>query len=292
MKKEYLYLIAVVLLFALTPLIVPFLSGGMTVTGIAFFATVFSVLVLSAVITIKRKWSVLRAYKRGDIIRMAFMGAVGIFPYTMLYYLGFTSAPTEAGVLNIINYLWPIWILVLSVFILKEKLTPLKVIGILLGLGGIYIVFTGGSLIAFEAEHLPAYIYVFSGAFFWGLFSVLGKRTKYDKLTSMLVYNSAALVLFFIVVLLKKELVPPPMHMIGPLLLLGGGVNGAAYVFWFLAIGKGRTAVIASGVYLTPFVALLYLSIAGRNSVTAYHLLALVLIVAGPLLQIFAERKK
>ncbi len=76
----------------------------------------------------------MRLYTKRDVGFMLFLGIAGIFPYTILLYLAFSLAPESAGVINIINYTWPLWVIILSVLILKEKLTFRKVLGILLGI--------------------------------------------------------------------------------------------------------------------------------------------------------------
>jgi drug/metabolite transporter (DMT)-like permease len=285
MRKAYLYLLFVILLWAATPLLVTGLARTLPVFEITFLATGFAVLAFVALVSARAQWTRFRDYSRRDLRVMIMMGATGIFPYTTLYYLAFALAPAAAGEINIINYIWPVWILILSPLLLAERLTARKLVGIVLSFCGVYVIVSGGRFIRFDPAQWPAYTSAGCGAFFWGLFSVLGKRNRFELLTAMLVYNLAAFACFGVLCFAAVEFVVP-----GPgewllLACLGGLVNGAGYFFWLLALRSGDTAGISSAVYLTPFVALVYLTAAGRGAITWVQLTALALILAGPLIQ-------
>ena len=287
----YLYLAVPILLWAATPLLVTELSLAMPVFEINFLATAFSVLTLAVTCTAFGKWRHLRKHSLKDYRTMILMGVTGIFPYTTLYYLAFSLAPASAGNINIINYLWPIWILILSIFLLKEPLTLRKTAGVLLSFVGVFLIVSGGTLVSFQAHNIPAYISAGCGAFFWALFSVMSKRHDFDALSSMLIYSVSALVCFFLVAVFFSSMVVPSAKSWILLFLLGGCVNGFGYLFWILALRTGNTATIANAVYLTPFVALIYLFLFKGYPITPPQLIALALILAGPLIQRRARDK-
>ena len=283
----YFYLSAVILLWAATPLIVTELSKQLPVFEITFLTTGFATATMALAISIKRKWKRFRAYSGRDFLAMGLLGSAGIFPYTTLYYLALSLAPSSAGEINIINYMWPIWIIILSSLILKEKISLMKIAGILISFAGVYVILSGGNLIRFQVARFQAYAIAGAGAFFWGLFSVLGKRNRFEALTAMFVHDLAALVCFAMLAFGLSSFRAPSAAHWGLLLLLGGLVNGLGYLFWILALRKGDTAKLSMAVYLTPFVALLYLALFGREIVMPFHLAALVLIIAGPVIQRF-----
>jgi drug/metabolite transporter (DMT)-like permease len=285
MPRAYLYLSFVILLWAGTPLLVTELARDLPAFEVTFLATGFAVLALAALVSARGQWPRFRAYSRRDLLVMLAMGAAGIFPYTTLYYLAFALAPEAAGEINIINYLWPVWILILSPLLLAERLTARRLLGIALSFCGVYVIVSGGRFIRFDPEKWPAYVSAACGAFFWGLFSVLGKRNRFELLTAMLVYNLAAWACFGALCFAAVGFRPPGLREWLLLACLGGLVNGAGYFFWLLALRLGDTAGISSAVYLTPFVALLYLYVFGRGKITWVQLVALALILAGPLIQ-------
>ncbi len=116
-----LYLVPVVLLWASTPLLVVELSRGLPAPQINFLTGACAVAALALIVTATGRWPVLRRHSARDFGRMALLGLVGIFPYTALYYLAISLAPTAAGEVNIVNYLWPIWIVILSSLLLRDR---------------------------------------------------------------------------------------------------------------------------------------------------------------------------
>lgn len=301
MKRGPLFLIPVILLWATTPLLVSELSAQLPVYQINALAALFALIVLALGLTLFRQWGALARYPGRDRRRMLLLGAVGIFPYATLYYLAFSLAPSAAGDVNIINYLWPIWVLVLSAPLLKERLGWRGVLSVLLGFLGVYLLASGGRLQKFRIEHWQAYLCAGSGAFFWGLFSVLSKRQRYEPLPAMFLYSLGALACF-IVVVLGYALAPGPAgagRLVLPalpawllLLLLGGGANGLGYLCWILALRGGHTARIATLAYLTPFAALLYLALFRGSPVRPLQLASLALILAGPIIDGILDRRK
>ncbi len=281
----YLYLAVPIVLWSTTPLLVTELSQSMPVFQINFIATAFSVLTLAVTCAAFGKWRHLKKYSLKNYRTMILMGLTGIFPYTTLYYLAFSLAPASAGNINIINYLWPIWIIILSIFLLKEPLTLRKAAGVLLSFVGVFLIVSGGTLVSFQVYNIPAYISAGCGAFFWALFSVMSKRHDFDALSAMLIYTVSALACFFLVAVFFSTMVVPSAKSWILLFILGGCVNGFGYLFWILALRTGNTATIANAIYLTPFVALIYLLLFKGYPITPPQLISLALILAGPLVQ-------
>ena len=283
--RSYLFAAVPIILWASTPLLVTELTTQLPVFQINWLVTAFSILSLSVTLTTRRGWKALRSYSRTDWKTMLLLGATGLFPYTTLYYLAFALAPTEAGNSNIINYLWPVWIVVLAVPILKEKLDWKKVLGITLSFAGVYVIISGGRWVHLQLDHLPAYLSAAAGAFFWGLFSVQNKHHRFDALSAMWIYNLGALPFFTVVALAASPMIWPTLRSWLLLLVLGGIVNGFSYLFWIMALRIGQTARIANLVYINPFLALVYLSVFQKRPIAPVQLLALILVVSGPIIQ-------
>src|SRR5215831_1954038 len=103
------------------------------------------------------------------------VGVGGLFGYHALYFLALRFAPpAEAGLLN---YLWPLLIVLFSAFLPGERLAPHHVIGAVLGLVGTVLLFAGNSS-GFAQGQLPGLIAAFIAAFVWASYSVMSRRLK------------------------------------------------------------------------------------------------------------------
>src|SRR5215468_12622780 len=82
------------------------------------------------------------------------VGVGGLFGYHALYFLALRFAPpAEAGLLN---YLWPLLIVLFSSLLPGERLAAHHIIGAVLGLAGTVLLFAGNA--AFSASQLPGLI--------------------------------------------------------------------------------------------------------------------------------------
>ncbi|MGY3354760.1 drug/metabolite transporter (DMT)-like permease [Bradyrhizobium sp. GM0.4] len=92
------------------------------------------------------------------------VGVGGLFGYHALYFLALRFAPpAEAGLLN---YLWPLLIVLFSSFLPGERLAVHHVVGALLGLVGTVLLFAGNTS-GFTQGQLPGLAAAFIAAFVW-----------------------------------------------------------------------------------------------------------------------------
>lgn len=71
---------------------------------------------------------------RKEKISLFLLGALGIYSFMFFYLIGLSKTTPVSS--SIFTSLEPIWVFILAVIFFKEKITKMKVIGILIGLGG------------------------------------------------------------------------------------------------------------------------------------------------------------
>ena len=104
------------------------------------------------------------------------VGVGGLFGYHALYFLALRFAPpAEAGLLN---YLWPLLIVLFSSFLPGERLALHHIVGALLGLAGTVLLFTGNSGGGFAPGQIPGLAAAFVAAFVWAAYSVMSRKLK------------------------------------------------------------------------------------------------------------------
>src|ERR1700692_3760975 len=104
------------------------------------------------------------------------VGVGGLFGYHGLYFLALRFAPpAEAGLLN---YLWPLVIVLFSSALPGERLLPHHVIGALLGLAGTVLLFAGNRAGGFAPGQAPGLVAAFVAAFVWAIYSVMSRKLK------------------------------------------------------------------------------------------------------------------
>jgi drug/metabolite transporter (DMT)-like permease len=218
-------------------------------------------------------------------LRTFAVGVGGIFGYHALLFAAFRISP--AVEVNLINYLWPLLIVLLSPLILKGfKLGPRHVAGALLGLAGAALIATGGSLRP-DAAYLPGYLLAAAAALAWACYSLLTKRLPPFPTGAVggfcLASGILSLGVYFLELAASPGSRPPTLEALDWLflVLLGLGPMGGAFYAWDAALKRGDPRVIGALSYLTPLLSTLNLVLLGGKSLSPIAIVAMSLIVAG-----------
>ena len=210
------------------------------------------------------------------------IGVGGIFGYHALLFTAFRLAPVLEA--NLVNYLWPLLIVVLSPVLLKGyTLRPHHVLGAVMGLAGAAIIVTGGSLHP-QTASIPGYLLAAAAALIWAVYSLLTKRVLVLSSGAVGGFCLASGALSLLLFLLQTgpqgfTVIRAPDWPI--LVLLGVGPMGAAFFLWDAALKRGDPRVIGSLSYLTPLLSTLALVMGGGKPLSLIAGAAMALIVAG-----------
>ncbi len=139
------------------------------------------------------------AIRRGQVIPVILLGMTGIFSYNVFFFKGLKLI--DAGRASLIIANCPIFITLFSVYIFKEKLSLVKIAGIMLSVTGAMIVISKGSLLEiFNGNIGWGEAYIFICVLCWAAFSLIGKKVMTDlSPLASISYASAAgaIALFF-----------------------------------------------------------------------------------------------
>jgi len=214
------------------------------------------------------------------------VGVGGIFGYHFLYFSAIQHAPPVEA--NLINYLWPLLIVMLSpLFLQGYRLKPHHMLGALIGLSGAGLIINGGRL-SLDTTYLLGYLLAAGAALAWSSYSLMTKRLPTfptgavggfclaSGLLSLAAYGvaySRGRDSFAISGLSWQDWLA--------LFLLGIGPMGAAFFAWDAALKRGDPRIIGSLAYLTPLSSTLVLVVLGGRSLSWVSGIAMLLIVSG-----------
>lgn len=285
-KKEisgYMNLVFCILLWASIPVATKKMLVELDNFQILFYSTALSTLVMGIIVLAKKKVKTMREYRAVDYRKMFTLGILGNFLYYIFLYGALDKTTASEGF--ILAYTWPMLVVVLSFFILKEKATMGKVLGILISFIGIIVITTKGDFMDFQLTNLLGDAMAVLGAVTFALFSVLGKKQNYDKTVSVFVFFLAAFICLIPTVLIFSDFVWPSSEVWKWLIYNGVFVNGISYVFWFKALERGKTHIVSNMLYLTPFISLVYIYFFLNEKILLSSFAGLVIIVFGILIQ-------
>ena len=230
--------------------------GSRAVGAMAYLALASAVGVLTIVIL-----RVLRGGKPSELFRLPgrvmLAGFFGVAVYSVL--LGGAMGMAEKrdlGHVMLLNYLWPIWILLLSLMMLDIRVSVwLVLIGALLGFGGVILATGIGSLRHRPASLWPHGMALLAGLL-WAMYSVLLKKWEIPLERGGSTFH------FTICAILSAAIGVgngewPGIHQFNAwaifwVLLAGIGPVGLAYYWWEIGIKRGNVHLIALLAYFIP----------------------------------------
>ena len=211
------------------------------------------------------------------------VGVGGLFGYHALYFLALRFAPpAEAGLLN---YLWPLLIVLFSSLLPGERLAPHHIVGALLGLAGTVLLFAGNAGSGFAAGQIPGLTAAFVAAFVWATYSVMSRKLKSvptDAVAGFCLVT--ALLAAAVHGLVEVTIWPETVAQWLAIAALGIGPVGAAFYAWDIGMKRGDIRVLGAASYATPLLSTAFLIMAGFAKPSASLAIAAVLIAGGGLI--------
>ena len=211
------------------------------------------------------------------------VGVGGLFGYHALYFLALRFAPpAEAGLLN---YLWPLLIVLFSSLLPGERLAPHHIIGALLGLAGTVLLFAGNAGGGFAPGQIPGLAAAFLAAFVWAAYSVMSRKLKAVPTDAVAGFCLATALLAALVHgMVETTVWPETMGQWLAIIALGVGPVGAAFFVWDIGMKRGDIRVLGAASYATPLLSTAFLILAGYAQPTATIAVAAILIAGGGLI--------
>jgi len=121
--------------------------------------------------------------EKRDLLMLAICGVFGFALNQSLFYEGLSiTTPVDASVIHVMN---PILVLIFASILIREKVTPTKVIGILIGASGALVLILFGRKLSFSGSSALGNLLVFCNMVFYALYLVLIKPlvAKYHTTT-------------------------------------------------------------------------------------------------------------
>ena len=203
-------------------------------------------------------------------------GAGGLFLYHALYFAALGRAP--AATANLINYTWPLLIVLLSGALLGMRLSGRHGLGVGLAVAGCGVLLGAGA--AFSPGAGLGYALAAGASLTWALYSVLARRFDAPA-TAVAGFCGGAALLAGALHLLTENTAPLTPGIAIVVLAMGVGPVGLAFALWDIGMKRGDPRLLGTLAFATPVLSTLLLAVAGEAPFTGRTLLAALLVAAG-----------
>ncbi len=226
-------------------------------------------------------------------LKVWIFGTVGLFGFHFFYFTAIRNAPPVDA--NLINYMWPLLIVLFSALLPGEQLRLHHVVGTLLGLSGAALLITGGAGLSFEGGSALGYGAAIASCLFWSSYSVLSRRLGDVPTEAVAGFCLMTAVLSALCHVVLEE-TRWPADSLQWLSVIGLGLFpvGLAFFTWDIGVKRGDIQVLGAAAYSAPLLSTLLLIAFGFGAFTLSVAFACVAITVGALVaakdMIFARR--
>ena len=189
--------------------------------------------------------------KRLRVSRSALLlGVYGLFGDHAALFAGLQNAPSVQA--NLVNYLWPLLIVVLApIFIPGTTLTLRHVLAALVGfIGAGLSILSGAELVSGFAI---GYVFAFFAAIFWSTYSLLSNRVDF-KTTAVGTFGFVSGALAIAAHLIFEPATTIQLADWPLLIALGLGPLGGSFYLWAYALKNGSPQRVGLIAFLTPLI--------------------------------------
>jgi drug/metabolite transporter (DMT)-like permease len=207
------------------------------------------------------------------------IGVGGLFGYHALYFISLRYAPPAEATL--VNYLWPLLIVLFSSLLPGERLLTHHIIGAVLGLAGTVLLLARNTGRVSSTE-LPGLAAACVAALVWATYSVMSRRLKSVPTSSVAGFCLVTALLATLVhALIETTVWPGTTAQWLAVGALGIGPVGAAFYAWDIGMKRGDIRVLGAASYATPLLSTAFLIMVGFAKASANIAIAALLIAAG-----------
>ena len=257
---------------------------------LVLYSTFFSVIVLFLITMMQDKLKLIKNFSKPDLMLCAFLGFLNPCLYYILLFKGYDILPAQEAM--VINFSWPIMIIILSIPILKQKIDIKTFLAIIICYLGVVVIASKGDVLSMHFESPLGVGYILITTVVWSLFWLLNTKNTNDSVVSLFLIFLFSLPYIFLIAVLNDDLVIPSARGLIGSAYIGLFEMGVSVVLWQLALKTSTTVSrVASLVFVTPFLSLLVLYFVLKEAILPSTIIGVILICLGLILQKYFSKK-
>ncbi len=217
-------------------------------------------------------------------LRSAIMGFLNPFGYYIILFEAYELLLAQEAVA--LNYIWPVVLVLLSIPVLKQKISLLSILALLISFAGMLMIILKGSLQDIEFSSPRGILFASASSILWASFWLINMKDKRAEAAKLLVNFVFGVFYILAYVLWTGTPLSFPQEGLFGGLYIGLFEMGITFVIWLKALKLSTTtAKISNLVYISPFLSLVFVSLTVGEMIYWYTIAGLALIVSGIVLQ-------
>ncbi len=230
-------------------------------------------------------------FSRYSFLKSAARGLLNPFLYYLVLLEAYNGLPAQIAM--VINYLWPLVLMILSAPLLKQHVSFKMAIASVISFCGVGVLAIGGNPIGGYLP-LPAIGLALVSTVIWALFWILNVRASGDavrNLAESFLFGLLYLVIYGVISGKIISLCSLDIQGVIGSVYIGLFEMGITFVIWQKALKLSETtSEVGNLIYLTPFIALVFIGSVVGEKIGLWTVAGLLLVIGGIVLQKMGKR--
>ena len=217
---------------------------------------------------------------RRQWLMSALMGFLNPFLYYAILFVAYDRLLAQEAL--VLNYLWPVLLVLLSIPMLGQRLSLNQGAGILVSFAGMFVIATQGDFQGFRFTDAVGVGLAAGSALIWALYWILNMKDKRESLPKLLLNFSFGLLYILLYFVFSGEELPRASEAWLGSAYIGLFEMGITFVVWLGALKLARnTASVSNLIFLSPLISLFWVSLTVGEAILPSTMLGLALILGG-----------
>lgn len=290
-QKAYIYALSAVLLWSTVATAFKIALQYVDFIQLLFFASGIASVVMLIIITIEGKLKKIASVSLSDIFHSAIRGFLNPFLYYLILFKAYYILPAQEAMT--LNYTWPIMLILLSVPLLKQKISKVGLLAIVLSFIGVLLIASGGNPNNLQFTNLYGDFLALSTSIVWAVFWIVNIKSKMDESLKLFYSFLFGFIFSIPMVAFFSSFSIPLATGIGAVVYIGIAEMGITFFFWLYALKLSkRTDQVSQLIFLSPFLSLIFISVILKEEIQVATIYGIVLILGGIFLNNWFEKIK
>ena len=232
----------------------------LTYFQLLYFSTFVASVVLFLFIVKKNKLKSAFSFSKRQFANSLLAAILNPIAYYLILLKAYTLLPAQIA--QPLNYTWPLVLVVISSFFLKQKLKLTSVISLLISLFGVLVISTQGNLTNLNIKEPLGVILASGSAIIWAFYWIVNMKDKRDELIKVfLSFFFAFIVLSLYVIIFAENIFIFELNSsLWAAVYVGFFELAFPFVLWLTALSLVEdNAKISNLVFLSPFLSLIFI---------------------------------
>lgn len=278
--KAYFYALTTVCLWATIASASKLSLRYLTPAKLLLIASVISTTILFLIVLYQRKIKTVFHLLKTEWKTSLSYGVLNPFGYYLVLFKAYELLPAQQA--QIINYTWAITISLLSIPLLRQKVTGKQWVAIIVSYAGVLVIATRGELLSLHFDEPLGVALALLSTIIWALYWILNTRDKREPVVGLFLNFCCAVPLITLYVYMTEGFQPVTVHGLVGAAYIGVFEMGVAFVLWLKAMKHtDNTAKIANMIFLAPIASLVLIHYLVGEEIYRSTLVGLVLVITG-----------